>query len=91
MNLQQLKQEAREGLFRECGHLISTSSPQNFKEVKDYLYSVIDKVVDAVETSVVPELRTGFDLDDDAQNYKWMGQNEAREKVLAAFRNFRGV
>jgi len=39
----------------------------------------------------VPKLRTGFSLDDDEQNYKWMGRNEARDAVLEAFRNFRGV
>lgn len=68
--------------FRKLFHRVDLPMEQ-------FLDTIIDSIVSEVEQKVVPEERTGFKLDDDVQNYKWMGQNEAREKVLEAFKHLR--
>lgn len=107
MNLQQLKQEAREvfnAAYTHDGYVVSGVSEEMMAVVFDTL---IDKAVDAVEASVVPPgLKEDYEehcthcheLDPDLHthcmaslNERAAGNNDARDWTLEAFRNFRGV
>lgn len=85
MNLQQLKQEARE---------YAKAQRQSFnRDVQDEdILQFIDKVVDAVEASVVPMEAVPSDWDDDDKpKLRARMFNDCRDAVLEAFRNFKGV
>lgn len=59
-------------------------------EQRTFLDTSFDELLALIEAEVVPGLITKTSLDDDAQNYKWMGQNEARDKIKRAFSRLRG-
>ncbi len=97
MNLATLKQEARDGYVKLFPlDDFSMFSPQGSK-VAEYLDTLIDKVVDAVEaaTRMVGEGDFPFDPNDNAEGNYWQGINQghvnASEELREAFRNFRGV
>lgn len=90
MNLQQLKQEAREELHEkfDWDSLFGKNSRAE-RGVADYLDTLIDKVVDAVEASVVP-LPANPKEDGVSQQFA-TGWLRATECMQMAFRNFKGV
>lgn len=50
--------------------------------VEGFLRTFAESILRAVVESI-PEQRTGFNLDDDSVNYKWMGENDMRDQILA--------
>ena len=90
MNLETLKQEAREELAAKFSgaHSVDWFQPQ----VDTFLDTLIDKVVSAVEASVVPEpvapLRY---INPECSCGCGDGYGECRTAVLQAFAKFRGV
>lgn len=112
MNINTLKQEAREEFastaqltenpIEDNGAWIDGSFYQIYKgNLESFLDSLIDKVVSAVEESVVPEKTeypdinlTGTEAEERKKREfqaRTSGYNSCRLVVLEAFRNFRGV
>lgn len=88
MNLAHLKQEARENCYATAE---LTLGPDQVMHLDDVL-SLIDKVVDAVEASVVPGPR-GVLVDGSVvpQVGEDAGFEMCRASIKGMFRNFRGV